>query len=697
MRYFSFGQFQPTSFTQKTLTQKTLTQKTLVVAVATLLSQQAFAETSKTAIAEPLPETTLQTIYVTSAPSNYQQKSKINTQDYTPASQATHLSNFLETAPGVTVGGTSTLDQRIYIRGVDDNDLKVTIDGARQENYFFHHAGSVAIDPDLLKSAEVAVGNNSVTLGNRALGGAVAFTTVDASDLLQPDQKIGAKFKLGYGSNDKQVHGTATVFAKPTENSDLLLSYGQRKSDGGEDGNGKHIQGDDITIDNILAKVNISPTDNQKFTLSYQSYNDEGNYPFRPNVGYQANYPKSILPAQFKRETYSLNYNYKPSDTLEMNLNAYHNDAKILLQGARTPTATDPSTRSRIHTQGKTDGITAKVHQKINTNAVKHYLTYGVEGYEKNSENLGNTNNGHKQKATNISGYLEDTMTFGKDGRFSLTPGIRYDHYKSPKFVGEKTYNEVTGALAGKISLTPDTHVFASYTQLFSGPNLPEMIYNGRDVYVNNDLKGDKGANAEVGFSHRFRNLLADNDRLNLTAKYFNTKFDDKVNSVSGVNCKTGLVQTGGACVAYSNAGKTDIKGYEIGATYNLANLAMKTSYAHSKGELENGANLGKDSGDRVNVGFDYQVNDQLNFGTNLNWVRSFDRKSVSRGKLISTHLPAYHTVDVFGTYSPKSLSGVKLELGVYNLENATYATHTSNPADTKMGRNAKVALSYQF
>ncbi|ECE0941659.1 hypothetical protein ZP13_26325, partial [Salmonella enterica subsp. enterica] len=59
--------------------------------------------------------------------------------------------------------------------------LKITVDGVRQpETRGFHHAGISGLDPDLYKTTEVSVGNNSVTLGNNAIGGGVAFTTVDA-------------------------------------------------------------------------------------------------------------------------------------------------------------------------------------------------------------------------------------------------------------------------------------------------------------------------------------------------------------------------------------------------------------------------------------------------------------------------------------------------------------------------------------
>ncbi|WP_351001441.1 TonB-dependent receptor plug domain-containing protein, partial [Shewanella sp. TB7-MNA-CIBAN-0143] len=77
-------------------------------------------------------------------------------EDYTPAQQAGHLSDFLNVVPGVTIGGTSAVNQRIRVRGLDDTNLKVTIDGARQEGALFYHMGDVTIDPDLLKQAEVS-------------------------------------------------------------------------------------------------------------------------------------------------------------------------------------------------------------------------------------------------------------------------------------------------------------------------------------------------------------------------------------------------------------------------------------------------------------------------------------------------------------------------------------------------------------
>ena len=138
------------------------------------------------------------------------------------------------------------------MRGLDDTNLKVTIDGARQEGTLFYHMGDITIDPDLLKRAEVAVGNNSVTLGNDALGGAVAFETVDATDLLQPNQKIGAKLHTAYGSNNDEILTSATVFAAPTDNIDLLAYYGKRDANASEDGDGRKLQTQESESESIL-------------------------------------------------------------------------------------------------------------------------------------------------------------------------------------------------------------------------------------------------------------------------------------------------------------------------------------------------------------------------------------------------------------------------------------------------------------
>ncbi|WP_386679147.1 TonB-dependent receptor plug domain-containing protein [Loktanella sp. R86503] len=59
---------------------------------------------------------------------------------------------------GVLVGGGASIAQRVFVNGIEESLLSVTIDGARQNKSAFHHAGNVLLDPALLKSVDVSAG-----------------------------------------------------------------------------------------------------------------------------------------------------------------------------------------------------------------------------------------------------------------------------------------------------------------------------------------------------------------------------------------------------------------------------------------------------------------------------------------------------------------------------------------------------------
>ena len=97
--------------------------------------------------------------------------------------------------PGVYVGGTNGMNQKIYMRGVSDRGLNITIDGAKTKWKYFSPQRDLLIDPDLIKAIDVEVGSRSVVNGSGALGGSVAFKTVDAKDLLERRREDRCKDK----------------------------------------------------------------------------------------------------------------------------------------------------------------------------------------------------------------------------------------------------------------------------------------------------------------------------------------------------------------------------------------------------------------------------------------------------------------------------------------------------------------------
>ena len=688
----------------------------LSMGVAAVLGAQAASAATVT----DMPSSTLQTITVTANSSVREsvQEGGVDVEGYTPAAQASHLSDFLNVVPGVTVGGTSAVNQRIRVRGLDDTNLKVTIDGARQEGTLFYHMGDVTIDPDLLKQAEVSVGNNSVTLGNDALGGAVAFKTVDAADLLKPGQKIGAKLHAGYASNNDELLTSATVFAAPTANTDLLAYYGQRNADAGEDGEGRPIQTEDSKGENILLKAGAYIATDHHLGASFSRTENEGRFPLRPD------FPASpgvgswneILPQRVKRDTYGLDYTYNPvSNLVNVDTNVYQTETQI---SRDTDYTTNPGYNWEAGV--KTTGAKIQNTSVIDTNVGSHKLIAGVEHYKKESELERDFVKKGTDEAKNTSIYLEDQW---KNGKLTLTPGVRYDRYKSPEFVSAgKTYNNVVGALAASYEIAPMTQVFASYTQLFNGPDLSQAIFNsdGDKTYVNSDLKAEEGSNAEIGIVKTLRDLTVAGDALQLSGKYFETDIENFIEFVRsgdkrpGLDCTTGQQGTTSSPKPCQGAVNKEedykIKGVELAADYKMENFSMGLSYAHarSKGD-KTGYSIpsitggSADSGDKYMVNLAYEPTDTTELGWRSTYVAAITPKTESAQPEKSN----YDVHDIFMSYMPKQVDGLKATVGVYNIFDETYASHASRSlearpdgglrTDFEPGRNIKASLSYQF
>ena len=666
----------------------------LSIAIATVLCTQiANAATD-------VPTMTMQKITVTSDSSvrGRVQQDEVYTDEYTPAQQANHLSDFLEVVPGVSVGGTSSVNQRIRVRGLDDTNLKVSIDGARQEGSLFYHMGDVTIDPDLLKQTEVAVGNNSVTLGNDALGGAVAFKTVDATDLLKPGQKIGAMLHAGYANNNDEVLTSATIFAAPTDNIDLLAYYGKRDVESGEDGEGRELF-EDSKGENILLKAGATVADDHHIGASFSRTEKEGIFPFRPDFPSR---PEDPIPQQVKRDTYNVDYGFNPANPLiDVSANAYQTKTRILRDS-------DDKAGYEFDAEVKTTGAKIENISMIESSVGNHKLIAGVEHYKKESAMSRDFTKASSDEAKNTSVYLEDQWRLDK---LTLTPGVRYDRYESPKFVSDgKTYNNVVGALAASYEIAPNTQVFASYTQLFNGPDLSQTIFNsdGENTFVNRGLKPEEGDNSEVGISIILRGLTLDNDALQLSAKYFKTNIENYLQFVRsgngrvGLNCDTGSL--GGNCQGSVNSDEDyEIKGVELAANYTANNFGMELSYSRARSEGDKTGNSipsvsggTADSGDRYMVNLNYDPTKELGLGWRSTYVASItDNNGISK--------PSYDVHDVYMSYAPRQFQDIKATLGVYNIFDETYANHASRlsesdtTTDFEPGRNIKASLTYQF
>nr|WP_107853280.1 TonB-dependent receptor [Campylobacter concisus] len=605
--------------------------------------------------------------------------------------------------PGVYVGGTNGMNQKIYMRGVSDRGLNITIDGAKQNGNTFHHNADLLIDPDLIKAVDVEVGSRSVVNGSGALGGSVAFKTVDAKDLLESGEIIGAKIKTGYSSNNDEFSQGLMLFTAPVEGLDFIAAINHKGYDYGKSGNKRKIGGDGNDLSYLL-KLGYSFLDAHRISISREHNEFKGIYPLKAEFGSDHSSDK---PRKYERDTTTLKYEYKPSDLLNLDVTTY-NTRYQRIDGSKWGV--------------ETNGINAKAKSVVESGALTQTLRYGAEFYQ--SKNFNKPDNHYPEKVNNYSIYAEDALNFNS---LTVTPGIRYTHHELKSYDGlvgnVKSYtykfNEFTPALALDYEVIKGLNAFASYARVFRGPDVMEsMLASGRNNRgralgweANKDLKATTGNSYEAGV--RYQGDISEVSSYSLSAKYFMTKYKNLIVDNNAAGGRTNPI------MIRKNAGGADISGVELLARLNLDALSLAASYTHQKVKYKDRvAKAGggyytsnvigyRDQGDKYTFNAEYAFSsiDTL-IGYNLIYFAS--KNTISAGNSENAKIPSYAVSDIYASYTPSSgkFKGLEINAGIYNLFNKTYASqsqrmadYTGNPdyVDWEPGRNFKVNVSYKF
>ena len=184
--------------------------------------------------------------------------------------QASDLEDVFRQNSDISVGGGLGYAQKIYLRGIEDTNLNVTIDGATQSGYMFHHQGRVGIEPELLKRVEVQAGAGLASDGPGALGGSIRFETKDPEDLLREGEQAGAIVKLGYNSNGDAAKVSTTAFGRLGEKVSVLATFSQTDGDNYKDGNGDQVTHSGTDQRNLLVKAVANLDEQQTLRVSHE-------------------------------------------------------------------------------------------------------------------------------------------------------------------------------------------------------------------------------------------------------------------------------------------------------------------------------------------------------------------------------------------------------------------------------------------
>ncbi|OKP00580.1 TonB-dependent receptor domain-containing protein [Xenorhabdus eapokensis] len=619
--------------------------------------------------------------------------------------QAQSVGEILKNVPGVQAGHPSALGQRFKIRGMDDQFINVTIDGARQEGYHFHHSGNYGIDPEMLKQVDIKVGSNSITYDTGAIGGALKFETVDAGDLLEPGQLFGAKGKLNYSSNGSEFQQSLAAYGRLGA-ADLLGYFTHRNmhdSESGRDNRGRDSIPTDGRLFNYLLKAKFNLTDEQYINVSKEHYKNDAETNFRLNFGQGVNKGKKAKYA-IDRDTHNITYGYAPvdNDFIDLKLSAYHTE--------QTSTHMKPANGKGqgFNSIVETQGIKVRNTSSFDTQKLAHALTYGYEYFDTRMRYTDVDENAYKkeiEKANSSSVYLEDDIQLAD---FHVIPGIRWDHYKyhtinkqNESF--ERTYARFSKALGLKYELGASTTLFANYTELFRGPLGKELM--GISNHSNN-LKATTGYNLETGLAGTYPSVFADNDSLVVSGKVFQTNFK---------NLSTTLAKN-----ELHNIPKARLQGFELATGYKLDNLSLKATYAKVNNKIIEGNELLDKSFTR-GLEFEPSVGDSITVGGSylfdktdieLGWNTRFVLSKNSKGKdtndkkeaiIVDIHKQGYGVSNMYVSWAPKTgaFKNTELQFGIDNVFDKRHNEHSyylkSYQGQEEKGRTYKATISYKF
>ena len=626
--------------------------------------------------------------------------------------QAGDLADLFRAVPSVAVGGSLGIAQKIYVRGLEDSLLNVTVDGAPQRGTLFHHIGRVAIEPELLEAVDVQAGAGEATAGFGAIGGAIRFRTRDAVDLLEPGRDHGALLKAGWFSNDGYKVST-TAFSRLGGDIGILGSFVQVDRDDMRDGGGDTLRGTAAKQQLGFLKIGGDLGTGHRLTASYEQRHEEGKFGVRPNWPVLDNAP--LFPAEGERRTGVVNYGFVASDNFDIEATAYW---------TRSDFEQDRYDRwGRYGAQIATWGFDLRGHLLFGD----HALTAGVE-----------------QRRDEVSSrYLEDASVwrdwawdpaigrFAEKGRLYgvyvqdkwqlsdpllLSFGARYDNYAMRQVTyGGGVDSDGVSFNGGASYAFSDALTFnIGYAEAFRGKEIGDAFTlekrPGR-LALSPTLQPETVHNAEAGFRW-------ERDGFSASAVYYRMALSDVVLDQLG----SGPAPQAG--VYYENVGTFRSNGVELRAGWRRDAFALDVYYNRYTSRL-NGHRiegyehiaLGNSLGDSWNLSASYDPSPRLGFQANLSHVEDLDNIEVlfresELGYIDGTRRvdkPGYSVVDVFARWQPLAQHNFELLAGVYNLFDRRYRSHAS-VADysaipdyeivaglNEPGRNVRLTASFRF
>ncbi len=557
--------------------------------------------------------------------------------------------------PGIRVGSSVPMSQKVYVNGVEETNLNVTIDGSRQNNKIFHHNGTTLIDPVFLKAVRVDAGVAPADAGPGALAGSIAYETKDARDLLDGDG-VGAFVKSVLSSNGPGVTTSLAGYGRSQGFEGLgYINYGTGRKF--KAGNGDRVEGTETDLLSGLVKGAYETESGHRLQVSHERIHDEAPRPFRANTGFITGRPAwepVVRDYSLDRQNTVLSYSHtRPTELW---------DPKFVLAYGRTEVETPifvrPRPPSTVATSFPGEGETASFNGKLE-NRFSFGLgtvTVGTDFYRDEASYEDETF-AAGEKARNNGLYAQARLEPWE--RLRLSFGLRGDRQTFEGTTGEDWTNSgLSHNISAELDIIPRfLTAKAGYSHSWAGIPLAENFIMNTDWNYGNGPEPVTADNWTAGLEAHYDGFTAE-------GRVFRTKLDD--------------ARAARFAVASANLAR-DVRseGYEVGFGYGWADGFVRVKYADIDvtidglpADSDTGTYLATPMGQIITVGGAHTFRAwNVTVGADAEFV--LDYEDVQPGNL---PLEGYETVNLFAEVRLPDLSALTLRADVRNLFDATYA-----------------------
>jgi hemoglobin/transferrin/lactoferrin receptor protein len=599
--------------------------------------------------------------------------------------QAWNTSDLFELTPQIDIGGGGANAKRLYLRGIAESLVSITIDGAKQSKDLHQHRGGLAgVDAELLKSVEVDAGPTAADRGPGNVGGSIRMTTKDAQDMLTGERPYGLFVKSAYGSAAEGWKNSLAAYAV-ADYVGILAYVSDSDSENYRAGNGETMLGTAEESRTYFAKLSLLNVKNHDLRITAEETTQEGLYKWGSTGSDMGPLTDETLANRQKseRKTLTLNHEFNPvSDYIHTEFSAYSNNASL----------ENLDSDSKYESEGR--GGDLKNTMVLDFDGIESNITFGVDYQEEEGISTNGT-----VTSENTGFFVQNRMNYKALG---LSFGVRYDDYETD-FDGKKISGSATSPnINGDIALGGGFSLYAGYGESVSGANtIPvgwltniaeELKFNGD---LNGTLEAETSKKVEGGIKYGKKSVFFDSDRLNAKITLFNTKVEDAV-----------IVGTGGRRGApisdVINDDDIETQGIEISASWSYDRFDAILTFAHNDVE-KNGETLvgtvkrsASNTGDRLVFNPQYNLSKQWNFGYTLTVVMKNDD-----GTEGNDNNGSYTLHGIQAQYHPEFLENSTISISVSNLFDKVYSKQTSiaSSGETVLepGRDIRVSFSYNF